>query len=414
VILDNIVSQHAEESAFLWLLRDDAVTAPHYRLDDLIHLESRIDAHLDGLRVAGKTGWKHCLDQLELQEKGEVFSAAFMALDSAAEAGLAPVLEVIRAAPETTRGVISALGWVERDRLQGHVLGLLQSSEPLRRQVGLSACAIRRVDCGQHLKAGLEDEDPQVRARALRSVGEIRRHALRAQLLSQLRDSDEGCRFWAAWSACLLGSPEGSDELLRFAGKPSVYQRKALELLMRNPDHAVSVSCLRDLSQQQPESREVVEASGWFGDPASIPWLLEQMKLPPLARRAGEAISLITGLDLAYLDLDGEMPEGFEAGPTEDPEDELVALDDDEDLPWPDRDKLLAWWQVHASEYVPGRRYLCGQPIDTGQCREVLRTGFQRQRRAAALEWAMLEADQALFNTSDRGERQRAQLANLV
>ncbi len=412
MILENIVSQHAEESAFLWLLRDEAVVAPHYNLDDLIHLESRIDAHLDGLRVAGAAGWKQCLDQLGLQEKGEVFSAAFMALDSAVEAGLAPVLEVIRAAPETARGLISALGWVERDRLQGHVRAWLQSPEPLLRRIGLSACAIRRVDCGPYLKDGLEDEDPQVRARALRSVGEIRRHDLQAQLLSQLRDRDEGCRFWAAWSACLLGSPEGVDELLQFAGKPSVYQRRALELLMRNPDHAVSVSCLRDLSQQQPESREVVEASGWFGDPASIPWLLEQLKLPPLARVAGEAVSLITGLDLAYLDLDGEMPEGFEAGPTEDPEDERVALDDDEDLPWPERDKLIAWWQAHQSEYLSGRRYLCGQPIDTGQCRQVLRTGFQRQRRAAALEWAMLETERALFNTADRGERQRAQLAN--
>jgi hypothetical protein len=92
LVLDNIVSQHAEESAFLWLLRDDAVSAPHYRLDDLIHLESRIDAHLDGLRVAGPAGWTHCLEQLGFSEKGEVFTAAYTALDSAVDAGLSPVL----------------------------------------------------------------------------------------------------------------------------------------------------------------------------------------------------------------------------------------------------------------------------------------------------------------------------------
>ncbi|MET0065407.1 MAG: TIGR02270 family protein [Candidatus Thiodiazotropha sp.] len=411
MVLQNIVSQHAEESAFLWLLRDDAVTAPHYRLDDLIHLESRIDAHLDGIKVAGSAGWDHCVEQLGFSEKGEVFTAAYTALDSAIEAGLAPVLEVLRQAPEATRGLVSALGWVEQGRLQGHVVGWLQSEDPLLRQVGLSACAIRRVDCGEYLKAGVEDADPQVRARALRSVGEIRRRELLPMLLTQLGDSDADCRFWAAWSACLLGSPEAEAELQQFAETPGVHQRPALELLMRNPNSALPVACLRSLSQKQPGCREVVEASGWFGDPASLPWLLEQMKQPAMARVAGEALSLITGLDLTYLDLDGDMPDDFEAGPTDDPQDERVALDEDEDLPWPDRDKLVIWWQAHQSEFTTGRRYLCGQPIDLGQCREVLRSGFQRQRRAAALEWAMLESDRVLFNTADRGERQRAQLA---
>ena len=57
---------------------------------------------------------------------------------------------------------------------------------------------------------------------------------------------------------------------------------------------------------------------------------------PALARVAGEALAMITGLDLAYLDLDGEPPAGFEAGPTDDPADPSVAMDEDEHLPWPD------------------------------------------------------------------------------
>ena len=42
---------------------------------------------------------------------------------------------------------------------------------------------------------------------------------------------------------------------------------------------------------------------------------------------------MITGVDIAYEDLEGAWPEGFVAGPTEDPEDENVAMDPDEDLP---------------------------------------------------------------------------------
>jgi len=57
------------------------------------------------------------------------------------------------------------------------------------------------------------------------------------------------------------------------------------------------------------------------------------MTIPELARVAGEAFTMITGVDIAYEDLEGAWPEGFVAGPTEDPEDENVAMDPDEDLP---------------------------------------------------------------------------------
>lgn len=51
-----IVDQHAEEAAFLALLRDYAVRAPHYDLEELAELDQRIEAHLDGLAIAGQAG----------------------------------------------------------------------------------------------------------------------------------------------------------------------------------------------------------------------------------------------------------------------------------------------------------------------------------------------------------------------
>ena len=55
-VISSIVSQHAEEAAFLWLLRSHALRAPHYALKDLAKLDGRVEAHLDGLpqdRIAG-------------------------------------------------------------------------------------------------------------------------------------------------------------------------------------------------------------------------------------------------------------------------------------------------------------------------------------------------------------------------
>jgi hypothetical protein len=57
-VIPTIIEQHAEEAAFLWLLRDAAVRAPHYSLKNLADLDNRVEAHLDGLRIAGLEGWR--------------------------------------------------------------------------------------------------------------------------------------------------------------------------------------------------------------------------------------------------------------------------------------------------------------------------------------------------------------------
>jgi uncharacterized protein (TIGR02270 family) len=126
---------------------------------------------------------------------------------------------------------------------------------------------------------------------------------------------------------------------------------------------------------------------------------------------AGESFPMITGVDLAYEDLEGERPEGFEAGPTEEPEDEDVEMDPDEDLPWPEPELIKKWWSENKSNFRNGTRYLCGKPISEQQCQHVLRHGYQRQRSAAAIELVMMKPDQPLFEVRAPGFRQQKLLA---
>ena len=77
-------------------------------------------------------------------------------------------------------------------------------------------------------------------------------------------------------------------------------------------DAIIWLDKLRHLPEK---TRQAISGYGACGDPSAIPWLMEQMHVPELARPAGEAFSMITGVDLAYDDLEGEWPEGFEAGP---------------------------------------------------------------------------------------------------
>jgi uncharacterized protein (TIGR02270 family) len=159
----------------------------------------------------------------------------------------------------------------------------------------------------------------------------------------------------------------------------------------------------------QPESQRIaVVGAGVIGDPVSIPWLIQIMGNPELARVAGESFTMITGVDIAYEDLEGEWPKGFEAGPTESPEDEEVEMDPDEDLPWPEPELIQNWWKKNNNnKFKKGTRYLLGKPISREWLQQALRNGLQHQRAAAALELALMQPNQPLFEVRAPGFRQK-------
>ncbi|MBX3516475.1 MAG: TIGR02270 family protein [Rhodospirillales bacterium] len=412
ILRDDIVGQHAEEAAFLWLLRAAAVRAPHYRLKDLAKLDNRVEAHVDGLRVASEAGWQLASEQLKFEEPGELFAASVLALESRAWARIDLVIDFAARMPEAAPGLFSALGWVERAHLHGTVKELLDSDDPFRRRLGLTACALHRVDPGPRLQAALADPEPGLRSRALKAAGELGRNDLREAVHEHLTDDDPGCRFSAASAAVLLGDRgQGLAQLFTIAADlASPWQAPALQLAPRLLTSPAAQAWFRDLSAAPAWLRLLITAIGVHGDASYVPWLIERMQTPELARLAGEAFSMITGADLAYDDLETDRPEGVESGPNENPEDEDVALDPDEDLPWPAPELIARWWQAHAARFADPQRYLCGQPVTEAHCRDVLSTGFQRQRRAAALELALMRADRPLFECRAPAFRQQAAL----
>ncbi|MCP3852889.1 MAG: hypothetical protein GY694_22075, partial [Gammaproteobacteria bacterium] len=46
------LEQLADNASFLWILRSIAVEQPHYSVSDILELEQRIDAQLDGLMTS--------------------------------------------------------------------------------------------------------------------------------------------------------------------------------------------------------------------------------------------------------------------------------------------------------------------------------------------------------------------------
>lgn len=404
-----VVWQHCEEAAFLWLLRRHAIESPHYTLSELSELDLRIEAHIDGLRVAGISGWQSCQSALEVEEVGEVFAASVLALEAASGEHLDGVAGVAIRHAETFPGLSSAFGWISAQIASRWLPTLLNSQSPVYRQLAAAGYAVNRIHAEEELRRLLRDTDEATRARAIRATGELKRRDLLEALRDETESDDERCRFWSAWSAVLLGDKSALGPLKAFVNFDSTfdYTQRALQLALRAMPLHEAHNWLKGLAQDESHLREVITGCGVTGDPQYIPWLIKQMEAPELARVAGESFSMITGLDLAYDDLDTDWPEGFEAGPTEDPADENVEMDQDEDLPWPDPEKLSVWWASNSNRFQSGQRYLCGKPIDIAQCQHVLRDGFQRQRNAAALELALMQPDEPLFETRAPGFRQQ-------
>ena len=379
-------------------------------------MDNRIEAHIDGLRVAGEAGWALLLMQAERhKEAGEVFAVGVLALESRDCARIKAVLAIAEAESEAARGFVSALGWVGPEVLKGTGRELLEAEGAFRRRLGIAACALHRVDPAGGLDRALADDDPALRAGALRAVGQLGRVDLLPALLGRLDDAEPACAFWAAWSAVRLGDRKAAlQRLALLALADSPFQAAAAELALRAMAGGEARELLGSQARNPKRRRAVIQAVGASGDPHYLPWLIKQMETVEVARVAGEAFAMITGADLAYEDLEGDWPEGFEAGPTEDPADEDVALDPDEDLPWPQPELVQAWWQEREGQFQAGRRYLAGRPVEAAGCRKVLAAGFQRQRRAAALELGLMDPKAPLFETRAPGFRQQKLLAQGV
>jgi uncharacterized protein (TIGR02270 family) len=416
-----MIDQHSENAASLWLIRDNAVRASSFRLADLVKLDERIEANIDGLRIAATRGWSFSLDELDRGGAGEFFIAGILSVESENPSGLDQIIdrayaraamtmdEPYHPAADPWRGLVSALAWAHQAPTVSAVGRLLDTPRPRTRWLAVAACGARRMVRQQGLEAALADPEALVRARAARTIGELGRIDLRKELNAALADPDEDCRFWAAWSATRLGTTEGRTVLAEFASLPGPKSNPALDLLLRCISTEEAKALLRPLARDPARRRTVIRAAGIVGDALYIPWLIGQISDPPVARTAGDALASITGVDIATLSR-AALPD-FQLGPSDDPDDENVSMDEDEGFALPDAERLGQWWDANKAQFIQGTAYFLGTPKSSANWFDALAEAAQRRRWPAALELAVLQPNQAMLEVRARGRLQQQLLA---
>lgn len=291
-VLEPIVAQHAEGAAALWLLRDGAVDAPDYEPHHLARLEERVEAHLDGLRVAGEAGWRLAWALVDRYgERDTLFAPAVLALESRDPARLAAVEAVAETRPEALPGLVGALGWCPVETIGPTVRDWAGGSSPLHRTLLLAACSVHRADPGRVLGARLDDPEPTVRARALRLAGELGRADLLPGVLGHLPDPDPEAASRAAWSGVLLGDRgDALAALLRLAEGEGPRKWDSCEVACHAMDRPQAHGWVRRLNGDPRHARLVVVALGHIGDPAAIPWLKARQGDGALADAVAESL----------------------------------------------------------------------------------------------------------------------------
>lgn len=402
-IISALITRHTEDSAFYWSQMDWTVNSPSVGLDRLIHFDKLLEAHLDGIKIAGPTGWEIAVRALERwQKSGEAFACTWLALRSENTDMLAEVFKRISRRPDDLiRGAVSALAacslsdfLATAQRLSGI------DAAPPSQVVVLRAAALRGNSVMSHLENPLhiylQSQVSHVRAAACRACAMLDQPESVIPLLAEaLTDPDLQVRAEASIALGRLGYDQASHPVLLqsvltqaslYTGATGAIRTQASRRLQRWVRELawltkVGASEGRDLLAQLP-LRFALTFALWHGDLAYLPFVMDQLADEDVGRYAGWVWQTLTGIDLIANGL---------ALPEQDPAslapDELITearLDADSGHPQANQAAVRTATAASPHLAAPGKRVLLGREIDAKTALDLLENAPQAIRAMAA------------------------------
>jgi len=391
-MLWDIYEQHLEEAAFQWTRWEQVLIAPDYVLDELVPMEERLHAHVDGLILGGEPVAKRLLQPaLQGDDPELVRAAAFTLLLSEAPGGADAVLERVRPAGAPTLAAIQrALELLETARLPAWVQSLLREDSPKLQALGLEVMSLHQGAPAAACQALASHEAPEVAAVALRAAGRSRVELAPAVVERALASPHVEVRD-AAIVAGLMGGHRSAWAACRAAVQSRAPGSPLPLVLLAISGEERDLEKVQELLPEESLRPAVLWALGFSGRLTGADFCFELMRNKPVAALAAEAFSAITGLRIeGPYAAEREAPEDQEPVPLEEEDlDADLGPKPEEALPQPQVEAIAQWWQKARPRLESGRRYLEGQPFTAQVLIDALAHGSLRRRHVLALELAL-------------------------
>ncbi|UCI07107.1 hypothetical protein [Mesorhizobium sp. B1-1-8] len=287
-----IVDQHTEDAAFLWMRRRREIDGPVLNQIDIGRIDQRLDADLEGLFASGEAGWAAANARFsDYPQAPELFVMACLALHWGMEKSVAAVIEAATTLGEAgIKGISGAIARTPREKLRPFVARWLDSSEPMLKCLGLAALWHHRTDAGLRLGELAANGQAEVRTRALRLAGALRRRDLLPAVAERLAADQPRERLAAGFAACLLGDRRTAlplfDELLASTSFPP---SAVIDIRLLASAGTSAKSWLEKRLNEPSLRQPALAATGLLGDRSIVPWLIERMREPSSAYAAGLA-----------------------------------------------------------------------------------------------------------------------------
>jgi uncharacterized protein (TIGR02270 family) len=371
-------------------------------------------AHLEGLDIAADFGDRALRSELGQGDPGAMFALVVHAMRLGSGKAITELLPLALAAPAYVEAWVEGLAWEEADGARDAVPAVLAElaghADPARRALVPKVLAAQRRQAPRLLLGALTDPDAGVRREGCRAAATLGASELMA-LLREVGGVNPGEGEPEAWRALtVLGDMQAVHAWLDWVVSGPDFTRDSIDVAVRFAAADRARAAARRLAQRGAAHAAMV-ALGALGDPATIDWLIARMSEPKLAVSAGVAFSMITGVDLALLDLDAsdDPPDGYDAVGGDE-----TGLQPPAFAPRPDPAAIQQWWRAHRVRFRDGVRYLAGKPITSGSAQAVLVEGTQPQRQAAGLELVRLHHPAVAFPIERRADRQCGSLGLAV
>lgn len=364
VLLRDVLEEHLEELQFLWSLRRDTLLSPERTRRDLVRLESRIDAHAEGLLVARGDLFDLVGADLASDDPSAAFAAGLLLLRSG-RAGARAVVNAFRiSAGGGRQGLSEALAYGDVSEVKDDLAECASSANHGLAVAAASVLARQRMPGLPDSRDSrfLEDPDPRVRLAGWRLVP-FRRDAPRGEAVRKgIADEDSTVAREAVVAAAWFSMPVALDACRERVRSEGGDAGEWLRLLAVLGDASYLSDVLSAVAGGTPAGRGAAgpRALGALGHCRGVDLLLETMRDedPVRSAAAGTAFLKVTGFDADS----GERAVVREAGAPVDAFDEEFL----DEVILPDAEKARAFWSSARGEFAGGTRWCRGVDVSAG------------------------------------------------